>query len=472
MNTVSVVGGGLAGCEAALQLARRGVRVELFEMRPHVMTPAHETDRLAELVCSNSLKSTSPTHASGLLKRELGQLGSALLVIAEQSRVEAGTALAVDRDQFARGVTERVHGHPLVTVRREEVHAPPPTGEVILASGPLTSERLAAALAEIVGERRLFFYDATAPIVDAASLDTDVVFAANRREAGEGHYFNCPFDREQYEIFVTALLEAERFPLREFESASYFESCLPIDELARRGRDTLRFGPMRPVGLVDPRTGRRPYAVVQLRPENCAATAYNLVGFQNRVRHDEQRRVLRLIPGLEHARFFRLGRIHRNTYLHAPHLLDAHLRLVREPRLTVAGQLTGLEGYVEAIATGLLAGIFTAFRLAGREMRPPPPETAVGALLDFVSGDPDRTYRPTNVNYGLFPPLEQRRLRGRERARAVGERAEQALRAWNEEVGACVSIPGAGGNAVSCPRSSGGACDDGAGAGAGQAGNG
>jgi methylenetetrahydrofolate--tRNA-(uracil-5-)-methyltransferase len=472
VNTVSVIGGGLAGCEAALQLARRGVRVELFEMRPHVMTPAHETDRLAELVCSNSFKSASPTHASGLLKSELARLGSALLAIAEQCRVEAGTALAVDRDQFASAVTESVCAHPLIKLRREEVHAPPPAGEVILASGPLTSERLAAALAEIVGEQRLFFYDATAPIVDAVSLDTDVLFAANRREAGEGHYLNCPFNREQYETFVTALLDAERFPLREFESASYFESCLPIDELARRGRDTLRFGPMRPVGLVDPRTGRRPYAVVQLRPENRAATAYNLVGFQNRLRHDAQRRVLRLIPGLEHARFFRLGRIHRNTYLDAPRLLDAHLWLLREPRLTVAGQLTGLEGYVEAIATGLLAGIFTASRLAGREMRPPPPETAVGALLEFVSGDPDRTYRPTNINYGLFPPLEQARLRGRERARAIGERATQALRAWNEDVGACVSVPEAGGNEVSCPRCSSGAGDERPDGGAGEAGSG
>jgi methylenetetrahydrofolate--tRNA-(uracil-5-)-methyltransferase len=448
---VNVIGGGLAGCEAALQLARRGVRVELFEMRPRVTTPAHETDLLAELVCSNSLKSTSPTHASGLLKRELAELGSALLAIAQQCRVEAGTALAVDRDQFAQAVTECVCAHPLITLRREEVLSLPAAGEVILASGPLTSEPLAAAIAAFVGEQRLFFYDATAPIVDAASLDTDIVFAANRRSAGEGHYLNCPFSEEQYDAFVTALLAAERFPLHEFESAAYFESCLPIDELARRGRDTLRFGPMRPVGLIDPHTSRRPYAVVQLRPENRAATAYNLVGFQNRLRHDDQRRVLRLIPGLERAVFFRLGRIHRNTFLDAPHLLDAHLRLVREPRIGVAGQLTGLEGYVEAIATGFLAAIFTAARLSGHALRPPPAQTAVGALLAFVSAEPERTYRPTNINFGLFPPLPQRRLRGRERARAMADRAQAALHAWNEEIGTSVSVPPPGGNGVSSP---------------------
>jgi methylenetetrahydrofolate--tRNA-(uracil-5-)-methyltransferase len=427
---VTIVGGGLAGSEAALQLASRGVPVTLREMRPLVPTPAHRSDRLAEVVCSNSFKSTSPTHASGLLKRELERLGCFLLACAEASRVEAGTALAIDRDAFAEAVSDRIASEPLVRVERGEVRGLPPTGPVVVATGPLTSEAFVRSLSAFLGVGRLHFYDSTAPIVSAESVDRTVAFAANRRGEGEGHYLNCPLTREEYERFVDALLAADLYPLHEFETASFFEACLPIDELARRGRETLAFGPMRPVGLVDPRTGERPWAVVQLRPENRDATAYNLVGFQNRLRHGDQRRVLRMIPGLSKAEFYRLGRIHRNTYLEAPKILDETLAVRAAPRVRLAGQLTGLEGYVEAITTGLLAGLFTASDLAGETLRPFPPETAIGSLLRFVSGYSGSEYRPTNVNFGLFPPLEDRRRKGRERNEALVERARRSMDEW------------------------------------------
>ena len=427
---VTVVGGGLAGSEAALQLAARGIAVDLREMRPVLKTPAHRTGSLAEVVCSNSFKSTARAHASGLLKRELGKLGCFLLSIAYDCRVEAGTALAIDRELFAAAVTARVENEPLIRVHRGEVRALPPRGPVIVATGPLTSPALARSLSDLLRMRHLHFYDSTAPVVAAESIDRSLVFEANRRGAGEGHYLNCPLTFEEYEAFVDAVLAAELYPLHDFEDTRFFEACLPIDELARRGRKTLAYGPMRPVGLVDPRTGSEPYAVVQLRPENREATAYNLVGFQNRIRHGDQRRVLRMIPGLARAEFYRLGRIHRNAYLEAPKILDRRLRARRAPRVTVAGQLTGLEGYVEAITTGLLAGLFVAEAAAGRALDPFPRESALGTLLEFVSGYEGSDYRPTNVSFGLFPALPDRRLSPRERNEAMVSRAESAFDDW------------------------------------------
>jgi methylenetetrahydrofolate--tRNA-(uracil-5-)-methyltransferase len=429
VERVTVVGGGLAGSEAALQLAARGIPVELWEMRPEVPTAAHHTDRLAEVVCSNSFKSMSETHASGLLKEEMKRLGSFLIPIAEECRVEAGTALAIDRDRFAAAVTERVEAEAAITIRRGEVRSIP-EGTSIVATGPLTSEALTGALTEFLGLSRLFFYDSTAPIVSAESIDREKVFAANRRDPGEGHYLNCPFTREEYDAFVAAITEAELYPLHDFEKATFFEACMPVDELVRRGPRTLAFGPMRPIGLVDPRTGRRPHAVVQLRPENRAATAYNLVGFQNRMRHGDQRRVLRMIPGLESAEFYRLGRVHRNTFLNAPEVLDGELAVRNEPRLSLAGQITGLEGYVEAVATGLLAGIFTAARQRGERLDPLPAETALGAILRFVSAYEGKEYRPTNVNFGLFPPLAERKRKKQERNAALVDRARVSLEEW------------------------------------------
>jgi methylenetetrahydrofolate--tRNA-(uracil-5-)-methyltransferase len=431
---VTIVGGGLAGSEAALQLAARGIPVDLFEMRPAVPTAAHRSDRLAEIVCSNSFKSTAPTHASGLLKEEMAGLGCRLLAIAGECRVEAGTALAIDRDAFAARVTAAVEAEPLVAVHRREVREIP-EGPAIVATGPLTSEALAEALVRFLGVERLHFYDATAPIVSAESIDRSVAFAANRRDAGTGHYLNCPFTEKEYDAFWEAAASAEQYPLHAFEETSFFEACMPVDDLARRGRLTLCFGPMRPVGLVDPRTGRRPFAVVQLRPENREATAYNLVGFQNRMRHADQTRVLRMIPGLARGEFYRLGRVHRNTYLDAPRVLDAHLAVRKEPRVSLAGQLTGLEGYVESIATGLLAGLFTAARRCGDVPPPPPADTALGALLRFVSAYEGAEYRPTNVNFGLLPPLPEGRPRGRERNARLAARARESFDAWKRASG-------------------------------------
>ena len=426
---IKIVGGGLAGSEAALQLAARGIPVELFEMRPQQPTPAHRTEGFAELVCSNSFKSTSPSHASGLLKEEMARAGCMLLAVANQSRVEAGTALALDRDRFSALVSERILSEPLVRVQRREV-TEIPDGEVILATGPLTSDALAQSMSRLMGIERLHFYDATAPIVDAATVDRGIAFEANRRDAGSGHYLNCPFDEAQYETFFQAVLAAEQYPLHEFEDVKFFEACMPIDDLARRGRETLRFGPMRPVGLIDPRTGRRPYAVVQLRPENRTGTAYNLVGFQNRMRRGDQLRALRTIPGLEHAEFHRFGRVHRNTYLDAPKLIDRTLRLRAHPRITIAGQLTGLEGYVESIATGMLAAMFVADRVQEREPDPPPRDTALGALLACMSEYEGKDYRPTNINFGLFPELVDSRARGRDKAERMVQRALESLDVW------------------------------------------
>lgn len=429
---VTVIGGGLSGSEAALQLSARGIAVDLWEMRPAVPTEAHQTDHLAEVVCSNSFKSMSPHHASGLLKDEMKSMGCFLIPIAEACRVEAGTALAIDRDVFAREVTARVEAAEHITVHRGELQSLPAEGPVIVATGPLTSPALTRALTDFLGLDQLYFYDSTAPIVSAESIDRDIVFEANRRDAGDGHYLNCPFTEEQYDAFWKALVEGDQYPLHDFEMATFFEACLPVDELARRGRQTLCFGPMRPVGLIDPRTGRRPFAVAQLRPENREGTAYNLVGFQNRLRHGDQKRAMRMIPGLENAEFYRLGRVHRNTYLNAPKVLDATLAVRAEPRVSLAGQITGLEGYVEAVATGMLAGLYTAHRLQGDLPEPLPAESALGSLMRFVSGYEGKDYRPTNVNFGLFPALADRKRKGPERNAAMADRARESLAAWRE----------------------------------------
>jgi len=410
-DPIHIVGGGLAGAEAAWQIARRGGRVVLYEMRPARTTAAHRTDRLAELVCSNSLKSESESTAPWLLKQELRRLGSLLLEVAQKARVPAGHALTVDRDLFAAEVTAALSSEPLIELRREEVTGMPRDAIAIVASGPLTSQALAEDIARLTGSDRLFFYDSISPIVDASTVDRDVAFLASRygkSTDGTDDYLNCPFDREQYERFVDELLGAQPVPVHIPEdSTPFFEACLPIEELARRGRETLRFGPMKPVGLTDPRTARRPYAVVQLRQENLRADSYNLVGFQNHLRFGEQQRILRLIPGLEQAEFLRFGQMHRNTYINGPALLAPTLQLRARPELFFAGQISGVEGYVESIATGLMAGMHAAALSCGATPRPLPRETALGSLCHYVSGADPADYQPANITFDLLPPLDE-----------------------------------------------------------------
>jgi methylenetetrahydrofolate--tRNA-(uracil-5-)-methyltransferase len=395
-----VVGGGLAGSEAAWALAERGIEVTLYEMRPVVRTPAHQTDRLAELVCSNTFKSTDAGNAHGLLKAELRALGSLLLPCADEARVPGGTALAVDREVFSRLVHERIHAHPRISVVREEVAALP--SPAVIATGPLTSDRLADAIAERLGTGALAFYDAIAPIVAADSLDLARVYALSRYGKGDGDdYLNCPMSREEYEAFIDALAAADQYPGHDFDQVPYFEGCLPIEEMARRGRETPRFGPMKPVGLPDPRSGREPYAVVQLRREDRAGRMWNLVGFQTRLRIPEQKRVFSTIPGLGEAEFLRFGSIHRNAYLNSPAALGPALAARDDDRLFFAGQLTGVEGYTESLGTGLLAGINLARRLAGKEARVPPPTTMLGALYRYLREADPKHFQPMNANFGL-----------------------------------------------------------------------
>jgi len=408
---VHIIGGGLAGCEAAWQVARADLRAVLYEMRPIRPTPAHKTADLAELVCSNSLKSESENTAPWLLKEELRRLGSLLIgEIAPRVRVPAGHALTVDRLLFAAAVTRAIESERLIEIRREEVASLDPDKIWIVASGPLTSEALAAEIARLTGSARLFFYDSISPIVDADSIDMSIAFAASRYGKsldGTDDYLNCPFDRAQYEGFVDALLSAESVPAHiEADRPRFFEACLPIEELARRGRDTLRFGPMKPVGLIDPRTGKRPYAAVQLRREDARAGSYNLVGFQNHMRFPEQERVLRMIPGLQNAEFLRFGQVHRNTYINAPALLNANLQLRAQPNIFFAGQISGVEGYVESIATGLLAGRYAASLAKTEPLVGVPRETAIGSLCAYVSGANPANYQPANITFDLFPPLE------------------------------------------------------------------
>jgi methylenetetrahydrofolate--tRNA-(uracil-5-)-methyltransferase len=442
---VKIVGAGLAGCEAAWQCARRGIPVELYEMRPQRSTPAHRTSDFAELVCSNSLKSDSEFTAPWLLKQEMRRADSLLMQVARGTAVPAGHALAVDRAAFAARVTEAVSHHPHISVRREEVTRIDESGGItIIATGPLTSDALSREISRLsesapsasaeqpARNLHLFFYDSISPIVDADSIDRSRVYLAARYGKGSPDYINCPMSREEYDRFYDALVGAQSVEGHDWENLNYFESCLPIEEIARRGRDTLRFGPMKPVGLVDPRSGQRPFAVVQLRQENLRADSYNLVGFQNHLRFPEQDRVFRLIPGLENARFLRYGQIHRNTYINSPALLTATLQMKLHPGVLFAGQISGVEGYVESIATGLLAGFHAAALARDAEPVPPPRSTAFGSLVNYITQSDPRNFQPANMTFDLLPPLpSEKKMRDRaQRHRLQCERALADLDNW------------------------------------------
>ncbi len=435
MDPIHVIGGGLAGSEAAWQAARRGVPVVLHEMRPQRGTDAHLTDGLAELVCSNSFRSDdAENNAVGLLHEEMRRCDSLILRAADAARVPAGGALAVDRNDFSAAVEAALEADPHVEIVRDEIAGPPPADwdSVIVATGPLTSPALAAAIATLTGEDALAFFDAIAPIVHTESIDFDIAWYQSRYDKGDGRdYINCPMTREQYESFIAALLAGDKTEFKEWETKTpYFEGCLPIEVTAERGLETLRFGPMKPVGLTDPRTGGRAHAVVQLRQDNALATLHNIVGFQTKLTYGEQVRIFRTIPGLERAEFARLGGLHRNTFLNSPRLLDDRLRLDADPRLRFAGQITGVEGYVESAAIGLLAGRFAAAERIAEAPRMPPVTTALGALLGHITGGAEAaTFQPMNINFGLFPLLEGR-LRGRERKRAMAARALADLDSW------------------------------------------
>ena len=434
---ITIVGGGLAGSEAAWQLARRGVPVRLVEMKPARFSPAHRSPALGELVCSNSLRSASFRSAAGLLKEEMRILDSLIMQAADETQVPAGKALAVDRELFARYITERIDEHGLISVERREVtEIPgPEEGFLIIATGPLTSDPLARAVAARLGSDGLAFYDAIAPIVTAESLDFHRVFRASRYEEGEGDYLNAPMDEPAYRSFVQEILDAQKVDPHPFEDIPHFEGCLPVEELARRGPDTLAFGPMKPVGLVDPSTGKRPFAVVQLRAENRAQTLYNLVGFQTKMTHPEQERVFRMIPGLENAVFARLGSIHRNTYLDAPRLLDIHSRARSDPHLFFAGQITGVEGYIESTASGLVVGIMAGLLAAGVEPDPPSSATAIGALLNHTQEGPIKQYEPMNITFGIMAPPPGGTPK-RMKKEVLAERALQAVRDWKSQIDA------------------------------------
>ncbi len=433
--TIRIIGGGLAGSEAAWQCARRGLEVELYEMRPVRSTPAHQTRDFAELVCSNSLKSESENTAPWLLKEEMRRAGSLLLECAREAAVPAGHALAVDRTAFAARVTRAIEAESLIRLRREEVtRIEESDGLWIIATGPLTSDALSAEIARLTGSSHLSFYDSISPIVEADSIEMARVYFAARYDKGTPDYINCPFTKDEYDRFYDALVAAQSVDGHDWEKLNYFEGCLPIEEIARRGRDTLRFGPMKPVGLRDPRTGRQPYAVVQLRRENLRADSYNLVGFQNHLKFGEQARVLRLIPGLEDARFLRYGQIHRNTYINAPSLLTETLALRSHPRVFFAGQICGVEGYVESIAAGLLAGLHVAALASGAEPLPPPRQTALGSLVHYITHADARDFQPANITFDLLPPLAERvRDRG-ERHRRQCRQALEALGRWLDEL--------------------------------------
>lgn len=431
----AVIGAGLAGCEAALWLADRGVAVTLYEQKPLRFSPAHKSENFAELVCSNSLKAERPDSASGLLKLEMCALGSHLLPCAEQARVAAGGALAVDRDRFSAAVTRLVESHPGITVRRQEVTAIDESEPVLVASGPLTEGALGAAVAALAGGRELSFYDAVAPIVTAESLDYDKIFAASRYDRGEADYLNCPFNKAEYEAFHAALITAERAPRHAADAGlTVYEGCMPIEVMAARGADTIRFGPLRPVGLRDPRTGHRPWANVQLRAENADRTLYNLVGFQTNLRWGEQKRVFSMIPGLAQAEFVRYGVMHRNTFLNAPAVLTPALCLKEHPNVFFAGQITGFEGYMESAASGLLAARSLWARLTGRAWTPPPPQTMCGALLGYIT-TPNKDFQPMGANMGILPrPEAVQAIRDkRERYLALSETAQAAMAAWAQQ---------------------------------------
>jgi methylenetetrahydrofolate--tRNA-(uracil-5-)-methyltransferase len=431
--TVNVIGAGLAGSEAAFQLARRGVRVRLYEMRPIRRTEAHQTDGFAELVCSNSLRNDSLETAVGVLKEEMRRMGSLVIAAADRTRVPAGAALAVDRDEFSRVISETLLAHPMVEVSRAEITAIP-IGPTVLATGPLTSAALGDDLNRLIGSRHLYFYDAIAPIVAADSIDLTICFKASRYGNGGDDYINCPMNQAEYDAFVAAVQAADQVALHPFEKPVYFEGCMPIEEMARRGVKTLAFGPMRPVGLLDPRTGRRPAAVVQLRQDDHAGRLYNMVGFQTKMTYPEQRRVLRMIPGLARAEFVRLGSLHRNTFIDSPRLLRPTLQLRNRDDLFIAGQMIGVEGYVESAAAGLLAAINAARLVGGAALIVPPVETVLGALLAYVTDAERRDFQPMNANYGLMPELKSR-ARGRDKKVAIGTRALAAIDGWISDHG-------------------------------------
>jgi methylenetetrahydrofolate--tRNA-(uracil-5-)-methyltransferase len=442
---IRIIGGGLAGPEAALQAAKLGCEVDLYEMRPHRSTEAHQTSDFAELVCSNSLKSESENTAPWLLKQEMRRAGSILLAEADATAVPAGHALAVDRVEFSKRVAARIAAEPRITVHREEVvtlDEHDPSTLTILASGPLTSPALAAELQRLTGSDHLAFYDSISPIVDATTIDMTKVYFAARYDKGTADYINCPFTKEEYDVFIEALTTAENVESKDWEKfpvtgtaekLQYFEGCLPIEETARRGRDTLRFGPMKPVGLTDPKTGRWPYAAVQLRQENLRADSYNLVGFQNHLKFGEQNRVLRLIPGLENATFLRYGQIHRNTYIHAPSLLTETLQLKAHPSIMIAGQLSGVEGYTESIASGMLAGIYAASITQGNAPSPAPRLSANGSLTHYITHSETKKFQPANITFDLLPPLEEDlRKRIRDKKERHKLQCDRALEAWTD----------------------------------------
>ena len=435
---IAVIGGGLAGSEAAWQIAQRGIAVVLYEMRPVQNTPAHQTDLLAELVCSNSLGSNLPDRAMGMLKNELRRLGSLIVEVADETAVPAGGALAVGREAFARRVTERIVRHPLIDLRRQEVEAIPEEGIAVVATGPLTSERLSESIAALTGEDELYFYDAMAPIVSLDSIDTSRVYRASRYGKGDADYLNCPMTEAEYDAFVEALLGAERIPLRSFEREDkrFFEACLPVEVIAERGHDALAYGPLRPVGLVDPRTGTRPHAVVQLRQDNLAATLYNMVGFQTNLRWREQARVFRMIPGLETAEFVRFGQMHRNTYINSPALLMPTMAYRGREGLFFAGQITGTEGYVGSTASGWVAGLNAARLAQGCELLALPATTMIGALCQYVSTE-QQGFQPMKANFGLLPPLSQRVRSKRLRHQRLAERSAQELEGLMRERTIC-----------------------------------
>lgn len=427
MKSVTVIGAGLAGSEAAWQLAKRGIKVKLYEMRPEKMTPAHHTDLFAELVCSNSLRSNLLENAAGLLKEEMRRLDSLIIKCADNNTVPAGAALAVDREGFARQVTRMIEENHNIEVIRQEV-TEFPVGPAIIATGPLTSDGLAKALAKVLDCEYLYFYDAASPIVTADSLDMDVIFRASRYGKAGDHYLNCPFTREEYEEFWSELVEAKGYPLKRFEDLKVFEGCMPVEVMAKRGKDTLLYGPLRPVGLIDPRTGRTPYAVVQLRQDNAQGTLYNLVGFQTNLRWSEQNRVFRMIPGLKDAEFVRYGVMHRNTYINSPRLLLDTLQLKTDPSIMFAGQITGVEGYIESTASGLVAGIGMARMMEGKPLPVLPGETIIGSLLRYITtGTAGDGFQPMNANFGLLPPLEERVRDKKMRNRMLAERSLEYL---------------------------------------------
>ncbi|HSA61176.1 MAG TPA: methylenetetrahydrofolate--tRNA-(uracil(54)-C(5))-methyltransferase (FADH(2)-oxidizing) TrmFO [Nitrospiraceae bacterium] len=434
-DDIVIVGGGLAGSEAAWQAANRGARVTLYEMRPKEMTKAHKTGGLAELVCSNSLGSVDPQNAPGVLKEEMRRLGSLIVASAEQARVPAGSALAVDRDQFSLKVTQALEGHPNIRILHEEIAEIPTDCLCIIATGPLTSDKLSQAIRAVTQSQHLYFFDAISPIIDADSINMDIVFRASRYDKGGDDYLNCPMTEEQYNTFYDTLMAAERVQPKEFEKTPYFEACIPIEVMAERGRQTMQFGPLKPVGLEDPRTGVRPYAVVQLRTENVHRTCYNMVGFQTKLTYPEQKRVFRLIPGLEQAEFLRYGSLHRNTFINSPQLLLNTLQFKARGTLFFAGQLVGVEGYTESAAMGGLAGINAARALAGLPLVTPPSTTAHGCLVSHVALSDPRHFQPMNTNFGLFPPLSSPPRDKEKKRQMIAQRALEDFESWKTRSG-------------------------------------